>query len=72
MATTDVPQQRALVEPRWGIPDAVVGWVVAMQAGTIIGGALIAAFGNTGEAAKADNRSSTGTRCEPEDSSDAA
>ena len=36
-------------------PDAVVGWVVAMLAGTIIGGALIAAFGYTGEAAKADN-----------------
>jgi uncharacterized protein len=55
MAVPEVTEPTAAPAPRWGIGDAVVGWVVA-QVAAIIGGTLIlAAFGYTGDEAKPDN-----------------
>jgi membrane protease YdiL (CAAX protease family) len=55
MAATDVTHQAAEPEPRWGIADAIVGWVVAILAAALIGSALLSAFGYTGNRAKAAN-----------------
>jgi CAAX protease family protein len=55
MAVPEVSEPTVAPGPRWGIGDAVVGWVIA-QVAAILGGTLIlAAFGYTGDAAKPDN-----------------
>lgn len=48
---TTVPSTRAdaSVEPRWGMGDALVGWVVAYVAAAVFGALILAAFGYTGD-----------------------
>lgn len=42
-------------DPRWGLGDAIGGWVLAYGALAVFGSVLLAAFGYTGERAKFDN-----------------
>ncbi|MCU1353557.1 MAG: Abortive infection protein [Acidimicrobiales bacterium] len=52
MAATDLSEQAAAPEPRWGIGDAVAGWVIAYVAAAVLGSAILAAFGYRGDGAK--------------------
>ncbi|HEY4377715.1 MAG TPA: type II CAAX endopeptidase family protein [Acidimicrobiales bacterium] len=54
MAATDAPEQHAAPEPRWGIADAAVGWLVALLVANILGSLILAAFGYTGRRATSD------------------
>lgn len=56
MATAETtPHTAAPPEPRWGVIDAVLGWVVAVVAAQIIGGAVLAFAGYTGDEARTAN-----------------
>ena len=55
MAVPDVTEPTAAPVPRWGIPDAVIGWVIAQVAAILLGSAILAAFGYTGDAATREN-----------------
>ncbi|MCU1453990.1 MAG: Abortive infection protein [Acidimicrobiales bacterium] len=55
MAATDLTHQAAEPEPRWGIGDAVVGWVIALVSAALIGSLLLSAFGYSGVRARAAN-----------------
>jgi len=48
---TATPTGRA-VEPRWGIPDAAIGWLVAVSAASLIGSIILLAAGYGGEDGK--------------------
>ena len=49
MTTQDAapPRHDDLVEPRWGLGDAIVGWLVAYGVAIVWGGLLLAATGHT-------------------------
>src|SRR6476469_2193829 len=53
MATADTSSADAatLPTPRWGVTDAIVGWVVAEVAAMVIGTLILSAAGYTGERA---------------------
>src|SRR4051794_22464352 len=55
MAVSDVTEPTAAPAPRWGIGDAVIGWVVAQVAAILLGSAILAAFGYTGDKASSHN-----------------
>ncbi len=53
MATADISSADAttLPTPRWGVTDAIVGWVVAEVAAIVIGSAVLSLAGYSGERA---------------------
>lgn len=53
MATADVSSADAatLPTPRWGVVDAIVGWVLAEVAAVVIGGVILSLAGYTGKRA---------------------
>lgn len=55
MAVSDVTEPTAAPAPRWGIGDAVVGWILAEIAAVLLGSLILAAFGYTGDRADSDN-----------------
>ena len=54
MAAPEVTEPTAAPAPRWGIGDAVVGWVIAQVAAIFLGTLILAAFGYTSDESRDD------------------
>lgn len=55
MTTVPSTTDEALRAPRWGMGDALVGWVFAYLSAAVLGALILAAFGYTGEETTLDN-----------------
>lgn len=55
LSATPAPAPAAVPPPRWGVIDAVIGWVLAEVAAVMISGAMLAAAGYTGKRAQLSN-----------------
>lgn len=55
MTTVPSPTDAALRAPRWGMGDALVGWLFAYVSAALFGALILAAFGYTGDEATPDN-----------------
>jgi len=55
VSAAQAPAIPAVPPPRWGVVDAVIGWVLAEVAAVVISGAVLAAAGYTGTKAKLSN-----------------
>ena len=54
MAAVDPAPTSASVEPRWGLGDAVGGWLIAYTSASFLGLLILTAFGYTAEEIEAN------------------